>query len=157
MARKFFLVVGFILAFISPAFGYNKQSAAGFWQTIDPSTNKVSAIVQIWRNPQDGMYYGRLYRIFNEGKHKSTDICIHCKGPQQNESMLGLTIISRMVDMDKGYYQRGRVLDPRDGSLYHAQMRLVNDGETLHLRGYILIPLFGKTASWDRATSEQIK
>ena len=40
-----------------------------------------------------------------------------------------------------------RIVDPRDGSVYRARMRL--DAEhRLHLRGYIGIPLLGRTQVW---------
>lgn len=155
--QKILIVLGLILAFISPVYGVNKLSAAGFWQTVDPDTGKISAVIQIWRNPKDNMYYGKLYRIFEEGGHKKSDRCIRCKGELKNKPMLGLTIVYHMVDMGQGYYQKGRVLDPRDGSLYHAQMRLLDDGKVLKLRGYVLIPLFGKSAVWKRATPAQIR
>lgn len=156
-AQKIIIALGLILALIAPVYGSNRKTAAGFWQTLDPDTGKVSAIVHVWRNQKDGYYYGKLYKIFNEGKHKKSDRCKFCKGIQKNKPMLGLTIIFHMVDMGEGYYQRGRVLDPRDGSLYHAQMRLLEDGQVLKLRGYILIPLFGKSAIWRRATPKQLR
>ena len=42
----------------------------------------------------------------------------------------------------------GRIYDPESGHTYHAQMR--NQGDVLHLRGYILLPAFGRTESWKR-------
>lgn len=43
----------------------------------------------------------------------------------------------------------GKVYDPESGNEYKAKMTLV-DNKTLKLRGYILIPLLGRTEVWTR-------
>lgn len=42
----------------------------------------------------------------------------------------------------------GRLYDPRSGRTYHGEM--TSEGQTLHLRGYVGIRLFGRTEDWTR-------
>jgi uncharacterized protein (DUF2147 family) len=149
--KKIIIVVGLMLAFTRCVYAVDLTSATGYWETIDDETQQVSSIVQIWQNPNNHMYYGKIYKIFPENGHKTSDVCVNCRGAQKNKPMLGLQIVRDMVYRD-GKYHDGYILDPRNGKEYHAQMRLDRDGQLLKLRGYIGLPLFGKTAQWNRAT-----
>ena len=83
------------------------------------------------------------------------DLCGKCVGDQRNARILGLTIISGMR-REGLKYRDGSVLDPRDGSVYQAQMELSADGGTLYMRGYLLLPLLGQTQTWHRLPDDSL-
>ena len=68
--------------------------------------------------------------------------------PTDNEgrSQCGLTII-RSAAMDGGPVWPARITDPRDGKIYQARMQL-DDQHRLRVRGYIGVPLLGRTEIW---------
>jgi uncharacterized protein (DUF2147 family) len=154
--KKIIVAVGLILAFTQCVYAVNLNSVIGYWSTLDDKTQQTSSIIQVWQDPKNKMYYGKIYKIFPEGEHKVTDLCKECNGDLKNKPILGLQIIRHMVYRD-GKYHDGFILDPRDGKEYHATMRLVDGGQKLKLRGYIGLPLFGKTTEWNRATEAQLK
>lgn len=69
--------------------------------------------------------------------------------PVDNHGRLqcGQTIIRMRRRTPDGRWH-GSILDPRTGGLWSAQVWLANG--TLHLRGFIGLPLFGATQSWTR-------
>ena len=47
-------------------------------------------------------------------------------------------------------YGSGTILDPRDGKIYKATMKVTPDGQTLIVRGYIGFELLGQNQYWTR-------
>ncbi len=63
--------------------------------------------------------------------------------------LLGLTIMSDFrYDADGGWTD-GRIYDPNSGNTYKGTIQQV-DANTLKLRGYVGISLFGRTETWTR-------
>jgi uncharacterized protein (DUF2147 family) len=49
-----------------------------------------------------------------------------------------------------GEYTGGRILDPDNGKLYRCRMVLTDDGSRLDIRGYIGVPMLGRSQIWLR-------
>ncbi len=65
---------------------------------------------------------------------------------RSGRSQCGLTILISSADIKSGI-SMGHITDPRDGKTYDAQLWLDGNGN-LHLRGYLGVPLLGKTQVW---------
>jgi uncharacterized protein (DUF2147 family) len=63
-------------------------------------------------------------------------------------SLCALEIGSRFHASDASHASGGTIYDPKSGNTYRGTM--VVDGDTLRLRGYIGISLFGRTEIWHR-------
>lgn len=66
----------------------------------------------------------------------------------QGRSQCGLRIIHDALPSGGGTWS-ARIVDPRDGTAYRARIHLDRENR-LHLRGYIGIPLLGRTQVWTR-------
>jgi uncharacterized protein (DUF2147 family) len=127
-------------------------TVAGFWESDDDQGKP-----QAWFffEEKDGVWDGRLVKGFKKPGEKFVDTCTKCAGDQKNAKMLGLAMINGMK-RDALTYKGGTILDPRDGSVYHAEMELSADGQELGVRGYIGLPIFGQTQTWKRLPDDAI-
>ncbi len=127
-------------------------TAKGFWEEAD---DQGTVGAWFYFSEKDGLYSGRLVKMFKKPGEPTFSVCSKCQGDQKNARMLGLTIVSGMK-RDGLKYTDGSILDPRDGTIYHAQMELSADGRQLSVRGYLGIPLLGKTQVWNRLPDDTI-
>ena len=74
--------------------------------------------------------------------------CEKCEGDDKHKPILGLVIIKGLTKNDD-IYDGGKIVDPKNGKRYHCKITL--DGkDKLIVRGYIGIPLFGRSQTWIR-------
>jgi len=66
------------------------------------------------------------------------------------QPIIGLQIFTE-YEFDDGQW-RGKIYDPESGNTYQSKMKLTRRGQ-LEIRGYIGIPMFGRTSSFDPVNS----
>lgn len=136
-------IVFSIIALFLFQFGFS-QTILGKWKTIDDITGKEKGIVEIYE--KGGKIFGRIIEIF-EPEHRFRK-CEKCDGEDKNKPYLGLVILKGLTK-DGNIYDGGKILDPKIGKLYHCKIALEGK-EKLIVRGYIGIPLFGRSQTWIR-------
>jgi uncharacterized protein (DUF2147 family) len=69
----------------------------------------------------------------------------------RGKPLCGLQVMAGFtaVPGSPGEWQDGSIYSPESGSTYSATLSL-KDAATLHLRGYVLMPLLGETQTWTR-------
>jgi uncharacterized protein (DUF2147 family) len=128
-----------------------EPSAAGLWQRTEDGKPSVWVLMV----DHDGVFEGAIAKTFPKPGETSGGACTKCEDDRKDKPILGLSLIRDMKR--KGMkYEDGNIIDPRDGSIWHAQMSVSEDGQTLHMRGYVLSPIFGKTEDWTRVPDSQI-
>ena len=123
-------------------------SPAGLWQTIDDDTKQPTGWFLIGNH--DGVYDGIIAKMFLKPGENPNVVCDQCTDDRHGHSWLGLEIIRGMAQESADKYGGGTILDPRDGKIYHATMKLSPDGQTLIVRGYIGFSLLGENQYWTR-------
>lgn len=64
--------------------------------------------------------------------------------------MCGLPLIGNFESDGRGGWKNGFIYDPTEGKTYKSKMSLKSDNE-LSVRGYVGVPMFGKSQIWTRA------
>ncbi|MCM5570825.1 DUF2147 domain-containing protein [Burkholderiaceae bacterium FT117] len=129
------------------AFAQPAASPAGLWKNIDDETKQPKALVRIVE--AGGGYSGRIEKILTD---KPDAVCDLCTDERKGKPVQGMTIIDGMQasKVEDGLYEGGRILDPGNGKVYRSQMRLLDGGRSLEVRGYVGLPLFGRSQTWIR-------
>lgn len=140
------LFAGFALVLFPVLAQAGAGNVLGYWFTegnkskveIEPCGDKLCGKIVWLKEPKT-----------KEGKDK-TDAHNPDKS-LRSRKILGLALLSDFVKgTDGNSWEDGKIYNPEDGETYKCTMTLQDDG-TLEVRGYVGIPLFGKSQIWTRA------
>jgi uncharacterized protein (DUF2147 family) len=144
--RLFVLLI--ILVLINSAAHAANLSPLGLWKTIDDTTGEPRGLVRI--REINGQYEGRIEKIFPKPGDELNPKCDKCVGVRHDQPVIGMTILWDLTKQGEEY-QGGQILDPENGKIYRARMKLIDDGQKLDVRGFIGFSLFGRSQIWIRA------
>jgi uncharacterized protein (DUF2147 family) len=150
MRAKFVLAFAALLPFFvsAPIRGADLGSPVGLWQAVDEDTKQPTGWFLI--SEHSGVYDGIIAKMFLKPGEDPNVVCSQCKDDRHNHPWLGLEIIRGMAQEGDDKYGGGTILDPRDGKIYKATMKLSADGQTLVVRGYVGFELLGENQYWTR-------
>jgi uncharacterized protein (DUF2147 family) len=135
-----------ILVCCGPAWGQG-STPVGLWQTVSDRTGRPDGLVRVLE--VDGEYIGTVVAVFSPAAESSNPLCEECKGDLKNKPIVGMTILHGVRRSQDGY-SAGEILDPDEGRVYKCRIVLSEGGQKLEVRGYIGIPLFGRSQTWIR-------
>ena len=124
-----------------------QATPVGVWKTIDDETGKPKSLIRI--SEADGELKGRIEKLFREAGEDPNPKCDKCDGNLKDQPIIGMTILTGMKK-DGDEYNGGKILDPANGKVYKSKMAVTEGGRKLDVRGYIGVPMLGRTQTWVR-------
>ncbi len=134
--------------FTSMSFAF---SPIGYWKTIDDVTHQPKSIVHITENNQHQLQ-GQVVKLFKG----ALQFCSACSGDKKDKPILGMVVITGLKQNpdNENIWEGGEALDPKSGKIYRCSVTVIDNGQQLNARGYIGIPLFGRTQTWIRVNEK---
>ena len=143
MRVRFVMAVAALLPLFAPVVAASADlTPVGLWQGVDDTTKQPTGWFLI--SNHDGVYSGIIAKMFMKPGENPDAVCDQCKDDRFNHPWLGLEIIRGMQQEEADKYGGGTILDPRDGKVYKATLKVSPDGQTLVVRGYLGIELLGQ-------------
>ena len=127
---------------------FAQVTPVGVWKTIDDDGKTEKSLVRIV--DAGGALNGRIETVMDPAKKDA--VCDKCDDERKDKKVVGLTIL-RNVTKDSGdesLWTGGDILDPNNGKVYKVRLRPVDGGKRLEVRGYVGMPMLGRTQTWVR-------
>ena len=122
-------------------------SPVGLWKTIDDSSGKPTALIRITEN--QGMLTGKIEKLFRAPDEDQNPKCVACTDVRKDQPIVGMTIVSGLKK-DGDEYKGGEILDPKNGKVYKGKLTVHEGGKKVEVRGYVGMPVFGRSQVWLR-------
>lgn len=120
-------------------------SPEGLWRIVDQDSGAQLGLARFYA--RDGRIYGRL-----EGGANSAPLaglCTACRDDRHNQPRQGLEFIRDLAPAGDAY-AGGSILDPDTGRSYGCEVKVMDGGRKLVVRGYLGLPLLGRSQTWIR-------
>jgi uncharacterized protein (DUF2147 family) len=143
--------VAFLAALSLSRTASGQTTPVGLWNTISDTDGKPTAVVEI--REVNGELSGVVRELLVPADPVDS-ICGKCSGDRKNQRIVGMEIV-RHMRQDGDEWSGGEILDPENGKTYRATMKLTDGGQKLVIRGYIGLPIFGRSQTWVRRTVKE--
>jgi uncharacterized protein (DUF2147 family) len=120
------------------------DTPVGLWRSIDDETKSPRALIRIAE--QGGTLVGRIEKILTD---KTDAVCDKCTDQRKDKPVQGMTILTGLKK-DGDEWSGGEILDPNNGKVYKAKLKLADGGRRLDVRGFVGVALLGRTQTWVR-------
>lgn len=122
----------------------------GIYRSVDDKTGFSRGLTDV--HMKNGELVGFIIKAIPRPGYTPKTHCTGCPAPYTNLPIEGLQVISGMkpVAGKPDEFTGGHVLDPVSGKLYKGVIKLSADRRKLKIRGYIGLPIMGRTQWWLR-------
>lgn len=135
------IVFAFIFGLLAVQNGYSQiksDDILGEWLSEEKDGK-----VMIYK--QGNKYYGKLSWLLRSQKKDEFN-----PDPKLRDQLLMGKVILKEFNFEDGEWENGTIYDPKSGKTYSCVMKLTNNKQQLDIRGYIGMPMFGRTSIWTR-------
>ena len=137
------------LALMTAACGaWAQATPTGLWKTIDDKTKTEKALVRVTEG--NGIFSAKLEKLL-AADAKPDAVCDLCTDDRKGKALVGLEIMRGVKKSDSdNLWDGGTILDAAEGKVYKVRLQTAEGGKKLEVRGYVGMPMLGRTQTWLR-------
>ena len=140
------LIAASLLAFTGAVLA--QASPVGVWKTIDDKTKTEKAQIRITES--GGVFSGKIEKLL-AADAKPDGVCDKCEDDRKGKPMVGLEVIRGVKKAESdNLWDGGTILDAAEGKVYKVRLQPADGGKKLEVRGYVGMPMLGRTQTWIR-------
>lgn len=141
------LIAAAVLSFVANL-AMAQASPAGLWKTIDDETKVEKSLVRV--SDAGGVFSAVIEKLLDPSKADAK--CDKCSDERKDKPVMGMTILRNVKhsSSDAELWDGGDILDPNNGKVYKVRLKPVDGGKKMEVRGYIGMPMLGRTQTWIR-------
>ncbi len=133
---------------LTTGFAFAQATPVGLWKTIDDKTKTERALVRI--TEAGGVLTGRIEKLLAADARPDAK-CDKCEDDRKDKPVVGMEIVRGVKKSDsEGLWDGGTILDSVEGKIYKVRMQPADGGKKLEVRGYVGMPMLGRTQVWIR-------
>jgi len=137
-----------LLLAAAPAFALAQATPVGVWKTIDDKTKSERAQVRI--TEAGGVFSAKIEKLL-AADAKQDAVCDKCSDDRKDKPMIGLEIMRGVKKAsDDNTWDGGTILDAAEGKIYKVRVQTAEGGKKLEVRGFVGMPMMGRTQTWIR-------
>lgn len=149
MKRTYFFYILAALALLTTNAGSaDAATPEGYWLT-----KNERSVIHIHKCSESEQLCGKIYWIIDGGMQFDEK---NPKEDLQNRPLCGLEILTGFSQQDERFWTGGKIYKADDGDIYKSTLQIIPPNK-LEVRGYIGMPLFGKSQTWDRVDATSYK
>jgi uncharacterized protein (DUF2147 family) len=139
-----FLIIMVSISLLSTVVKAQADKIEGLWYN-DVKSGKI-----LITKDHDGKFVGKVVWLKEPLKNGKPKVDELNEDPKlRGRPRLGLQVLSNFEKDGDNKYTGGTIYDPLNGKTYSC--KITWKGKILDIRGYVGIPLFGRTTTWSRA------
>ena len=138
-----------VLALVAAVGSVSAQGTpVGVWKTIDDKTKTEKAQIRI--TEAGGVYSAKIEKLL-AADAKPDAVCDKCSDDRKDKPIVGMEIMRGVKRGDgDNTWDGGTILDAAEGKVYKVRLQTADGGKKLEVRGYVGMPMMGRTQTWIR-------
>ena len=139
-------IVAALILTAAPAIALAQATPVGLWKTIDDKTKTERSLLRITES--GGVITAKVEKLLAPD---AKQVCDKCTDDRKDRPIIGMEVVRGVkAGSEAGVWEGGTILDAAEGKVYKVRMQPIEGGAKMEVRGFVGMPLLGRTQTWIR-------